>query len=154
MFIKQKLILTILSLAVVSVTNASPKDDPNLIPLSSEQTDVYEPFEIYVLKNTIKKETSNKTKFDLLVTGVSTAQTTFASEQSEPISEDDKVEEYNMDQSNVIMKASMNCNTGETTIYKILSLDPETRKITETTPELSEQDHERNKLLKPIVCLK
>ncbi|NNH77404.1 hypothetical protein HLH17_06915 [Acinetobacter sp. ANC 5380] len=153
MFIKNNLVLSFLtSIVLASTAHASIKDDPSLIPVSSEKNDVYEQFDIYVLKNSIKKENKDNVAFDLLITGVSTAKTTYADEQSDPISEDDKVDEYDMDQSSIIMKASMNCKTTHTSVRKILSIDPETRKVIEDTPEISEQDTEHNKLIKPIVC--
>ena len=101
--------------------------------------------------NSIKNQKKNNVLFDLLVTGVSTAKTTYADE-SDPINEEDKIGEYNMDQSSIILKASMDCSTMHTKINTIVSKDPETGNIVEDKPDSSEQDTERNKLLKPILC--
>jgi hypothetical protein len=125
--------------------------DTNLIKITTSQTDGYDTFNAFILQNSIKKISSNSTNFKLLLTGVSTTETT-NNYDSNPISDNDLIDEYDLDDSRIMLFANMNCKAKTTKVEKILSIDTETGKLKEQPNSANEQDLEMNKAIFDIVC--
>lgn len=129
---------------------AQAQVDANLIPVVSSQTSGYDTFNAYVLKNSIKRKGNNST-FSLLLTGVSTSETTQNFDPT-PVSSDNKIDEYDLDDGRIVLNVDMNCAAKKTVVKKILSIDNETGKFKEQINESTDQDFDMNTALHPIVC--
>ncbi|EOZ8645493.1 hypothetical protein ACQWTT_001244 [Acinetobacter baumannii] len=138
--------------ALTFTTLSQAQVDDNLITVKTSQSTGYENFNAFVLKNSIKHLSTNKSSFSLLLTGVSTPETTYNSDLT-PVSIDNKVEEYNLSEGRIILKVDMNCSTKNSFVHKILSIDSKTGKIKEQKSESLEQDFEMNNALYNVVCI-
>lgn len=125
--------------------------DTNLIPLKSSQTDGYDTFHAFVLKNSIKNNENGEKKFSVLLTGVSTIDP-LNNEDLTPISQEERIEEYDLENGRVILSVNMNCKSKQTIVEKILSIDPQTSKLKEQKNLENEQDTDMNNALYDIVC--
>lgn len=134
-----------------NITHA--QQDKNLIPVATAETSGYDTFNAYVLQNSIKRPTSTSAVFSLLLTGVSTTEMQQNAEPI-PVSNEDRIEEYDLDDSRVILTVNMNCKAKTSKVEKIMSLDPDTRKLKEQKNESTEQDQDKNmnNALYKIVC--
>lgn len=129
------------------------QQDNNLIPVATAQTSGYDTFNAYVLQNSIKRPNPTSSVFKLLLTGVSTVDDKQNAEPI-PISNEDRIEEYDMDDSRVILTVHMNCKNKTSKVEKILSIDPDTGKLTEQKNDSIEEDQDKNlnNALHKIVC--
>lgn len=129
------------------------QQDKNLIPVATAETSGYDTFNAYVLQNSIKRPDSTSAVFSLLLTGVSTTETQQNIEPI-PVPNEDRIEEYDLDDSRVILTVNMNCKAKTSKVEKILSLNPDTRKLKEQKNESTEQEQDKNmnKALYNIVC--
>lgn len=125
--------------------------DDNLIPVTTSESSGYESFNAYVLKNSIKRPDKNTSIFSVMLTGVSTIDTKQL-DKPVPVSSEDRIEEYDLNDGRVILTVNMNCKKKTSKVQKILSLDPDTGKLKEQANDSDEQDKEMNKALHPIVC--
>lgn len=133
--------------------SAHAQQDPNLVPIATAETSGYDTFNAYVLKNSIKRPNSSTASFSLLLTGVSTVETKQI-EEPIPVSGEDRVEEYDLNDGRVILSVNMNCKKKTSTVVKVLSIDPQTGKLKEQiidSPD-EEQDRDMNKALYKVVC--
>lgn len=145
---KTGIYLTIISAFLISnLANA----DSNLIQVTTTETIGYDTFNAFILQNSIKKKSPTSTNFKLLLTGVSTTETT-NNDDSTPVSEDERIDEYDLEDSRIMLTVNMNCKTKTTKVEKILSIDPKTGKLNEQPNSENEQDIEMNKALYKIIC--
>lgn len=147
---KNKTALPLLLLTSSLFTTLAHSDD-NLIPVTSTENSGYETFNAYVIKNSIKRPDKNTSNFSVMLTGVSTTDSKNP-DKPIPVSNDDRIEEYDLENGRVILTVSMNCKKKTSKVQKILSLDPDTGKLKEQLSDSDEQDKEMNKALHPIVC--
>lgn len=129
---------------------AQTQVDANLIPVVSSQTSGYDTFNAYVLKNSIKRQAKNST-FNLLLTGVSTTESTQNFDPT-PVSSDNKIEEYDLDEGRIILTVDMDCADKKSAVKKIISIDNKSGKLKEQINESTDQDIDMNKALHTIVC--
>lgn len=129
------------------------QQDKNLIPVATAETSGYDSFNAYVLQNSIKRPNSTSAVFSLLLTGVSTTEMQQNAEPI-PVPNEDRIEEYDLNDSRVILTVNMNCKARTSKVEKIMSLDPDTRKLKEQKNESPEQDQDKNmnNALYKIVC--
>ena len=145
---KTGFILTFFSALLISnLANA----DPNLIQVTTAETSGYETFSTFVLQNSIKKKSPSSTTFNLLLTGVSTTETS-NNYDTTPVSDDERIDEYDLENSRIILSVNMNCKTKTTKVEKILSIDPESGKLKEQPNSENKQDVEMNNALYKIIC--
>lgn len=146
-----------LSALIVSTILASnlthAQQDKNLIPVATAETSGYDTFNAYVLKNSIKRPTSTSAVFKLLLTGVSTTEMQQNVEPT-PVPNEERIEEYDLNDSRVILTVNMNCKTKTTTVEKIMSIDPDTGNLKEQKNESTDQDQDKNmnNALYKIIC--
>ena len=104
---KTGIYLTIISAFLISnLANA----DSNLIQVTTTETIGYDTFNAFILQNSIKKKSPTSTNFKLLLTGVSTTETT-NNDDSTPVSEDERIDEYDLEDSRIMLTVNMNCKT-------------------------------------------
>lgn len=149
---KKSLILSLcLAASLLPSLAVAENKDENLIEIATANSEGYDSFNSYVLKNSIKKLKSGSTTFNLLLTGVSTTETT-QNNDTTPIPMEEKLDEYDLDDSRVILNISMDCKTQKSKVEKILSIDPATGKLKENVNTETEDDPEMNKALSSVVC--
>lgn len=138
---------------VLASNLAHAQQDKNLIPVATAETSGYDTFNAFVLQNSIKRPNPTTAVFSLLLTGVSTVEDKQNAEPI-PVSSKDRIEEYDLDDSRVILTVNMNCKKKTSKVEKILSLDPDTGKLKEQKNDSIDQDQDKNmnKALYDIVC--
>lgn len=149
-YMKNKTSFSLIVLTSTLLLNFAHADD-NLIPVATSDDSGYETFNTYVLKNSIKYPDKNSATFSVMLTGVSTTDSKTL-DQPIPVSDEDRVEEYDLNDGRVILSVNMNCKKKTSKVQKILSIDPNTGKLREQLSDSDEQDMDMNKALHPIVC--
>ena len=71
-----------------------------------------------------------------------------------PVPNEERIEEYDLNDSRVILTVNMNCKAKTTTVEKIMSIDPDTGNLKEQKNESTEQDQDKNmnNALFKIIC--
>lgn len=143
-----------LIISTIFVSNSIyAQQDKNLIPVATAETSGYNTFNAYVLQNSIKRPNPTSAVFSLLLTGVSTVDDKQNVEPI-PVSSEDRIEEYDLLDSRVILTVNMNCKKKTSKVEKILSIDPDTGKLKEQKNDSFEKDQDKilNNVLHNIVC--
>lgn len=145
--------LVLFFLSFSNSTLSLAQQDQNLIPVATSETSGYESFNSYVLKNSIKHPTLSTAEFSLLLTGVSTYETQYTQEPI-PVSNEERIEEYDLTDGRVIFTVNMNCQNKKSKVIKILSLDHLTGSLKEQVNNSNQQESDQvmNNALHRIVC--